>query len=104
MDPGSPGALRRRRFADFLLDVMLVTERLFAAVPDHPAAVVAKIGQTRASPVRGDQDRLAFNGSQALAGEFEKHGIKHELHVSGSGHTWSNGHHYLNELVPKLFG
>ena len=34
---------------------------------------------------------------------LEKHGIKHELHISGGGHTWINWRHYLNELAPKLF-
>jgi enterochelin esterase-like enzyme len=50
----------------------------------------------------GDQDRLA-QGSKALAGLLEKHGIKHELHVSGGGHTWMNWRHYLSEFAPKLF-
>ncbi len=26
---------------------------------------------------------------------LEKHGIKHELHISGGGHTWINWRHYL---------
>ena len=42
-------------------------------------------------------------GSKALAGVLEKHGIKHEVHISGGGHTWINWRHYLNELAPKLF-
>jgi enterochelin esterase-like enzyme len=50
----------------------------------------------------GDKD-FAFNGSKALAALLEKHGIKHELHVSGGGHTWINWRHYLNELAPRLF-
>jgi enterochelin esterase-like enzyme len=50
----------------------------------------------------GDQD-FALNGSKALTGLLEKHGIKHELHVSGGGHTWINWRHYLNELAPRLF-
>jgi enterochelin esterase-like enzyme len=50
----------------------------------------------------GDQD-FTYNGSKALAELLEKHGIKHELHVSGGGHTWINWRHYLNELAPRLF-
>jgi enterochelin esterase family protein len=50
----------------------------------------------------GDKDFL-IEGSRALAELLEKHGIKHELHVSGGGHTWINWRHYLNELAPKLF-
>lgn len=50
----------------------------------------------------GDKDRLV-EGSKQLAEMLEKHGIKHELHVSGGGHTWINWRHYLNELAPRLF-
>jgi len=50
----------------------------------------------------GDKD-FAVNGSKALAELFEKHGIKHELHISGGGHSWINWRHYLSELAPKLF-
>ena len=50
----------------------------------------------------GDSD-FALNGSKALAELLEKHGIKHEMHVSGGGHTWINWRHYLNELAPRLF-
>jgi enterochelin esterase-like enzyme len=50
----------------------------------------------------GDKD-FALNGSKSLAELLEKHGIKHELHVSGGGHTWINWRHYLHELAPKLF-
>jgi enterochelin esterase-like enzyme len=51
----------------------------------------------------GDKDTMALNGSKTLAEALEKHGIKHELHVSGGGHTWINWRHYLNEFAPKLF-
>ena len=47
----------------------------------------------------GDKDNLA-TGSKALAAMLEKHGIKHELHISGGGHTWINWRHYLNEIAP----
>ncbi len=50
----------------------------------------------------GDKD-FALAGSKALAEVLEKHGIKHELHISGGGHTWINWRHYLNELAPRLF-
>ena len=50
----------------------------------------------------GDKD-FAQAGSKALAGVFEKHGIKHELTITGGGHTWINWRQYLNELAPKLF-
>ena len=50
----------------------------------------------------GDKD-FALNGSKALAEVLEKHGIKHELHISGGGHTWINWRHYLSELAPRLF-
>lgn len=50
----------------------------------------------------GDTD-FAQAGSKNLATLLKKHGIKHELHVSGGGHTWINWRHYLNELAPRLF-
>jgi enterochelin esterase-like enzyme len=50
----------------------------------------------------GDKD-FALSGSKALAGVLQKHGIKHEFHTSGGGHTWINWRHYLNEFAPKLF-
>jgi enterochelin esterase-like enzyme len=50
----------------------------------------------------GDRD-FTLNGTRSLASLLEKHGIKHELHVSGGGHTWINWRHYLSELAPRLF-
>lgn len=50
----------------------------------------------------GEKD-FALTGSKALAGLLQKHGIKHELKISGGGHTWINWRQYLNELAPKLF-
>jgi enterochelin esterase-like enzyme len=50
----------------------------------------------------GDKDALAA-GSKALAGVLEKRGIRHEVHISGGGHTWINWRHYPSELAPKLF-
>jgi enterochelin esterase family protein len=50
----------------------------------------------------GDKD-FALAGSKSLAELLKKHDIKHELHVSGGGHTWINWRHYLNDFAPKLF-
>jgi enterochelin esterase family protein len=50
----------------------------------------------------GDKD-FALAGSKALSEVFAKHGIKHELKVTGGGHTWINWRQYLNEFAPKLF-
>jgi CubicO group peptidase (beta-lactamase class C family)/enterochelin esterase-like enzyme len=50
----------------------------------------------------GEKD-FALAGSKSLAGLLKKHGVKHELHVSGGGHTWINWRHYLNDLAPRLF-
>ena len=50
----------------------------------------------------GDQD-FALPGTKSLVGVLEKHGVKHELHTSGGGHTWINWRHYLSELAPRLF-
>jgi enterochelin esterase family protein len=50
----------------------------------------------------GDKD-FALQGSKSLAGVLEKYGIKHEVHISGGGHTWINWRQYLNDFAPKLF-
>ena len=50
----------------------------------------------------GDKD-FALAGSKNLAELLKKRGVKHELHISGGGHTWINWRRYLNELVPQLF-
>jgi enterochelin esterase-like enzyme len=50
----------------------------------------------------GEKD-FALAGSKQLAELLKKHGIQHELHVSGGGHTWINWRHYLNALAPRLF-
>jgi enterochelin esterase family protein len=51
----------------------------------------------------GDKD-FTLNGSKALSEVLTKHGIKSQLHISSGGHTWINWRHYLNDLVPQLFG
>jgi enterochelin esterase-like enzyme len=50
----------------------------------------------------GDQDFL-LAGSKNLDELLKKHGIKHEVHISGGGHTWINWRHYLNDFAPQLF-
>jgi len=50
----------------------------------------------------GEEDRI-LNASKAMSGVFKKHGVKHQLKVTGGSHTWINWHRYLNELAPKLF-
>ena len=50
----------------------------------------------------GDKDSL-MAGSKSLAEALDKHAIKHELHISGGGHTWINWRHYLSEFAPRLF-
>src|SRR5262245_49578667 len=50
----------------------------------------------------GDKD-FALSGSKALSEVLTRKGIKHELEMSGGGHTWINWRHYLNELAPRLF-
>jgi enterochelin esterase family protein len=50
----------------------------------------------------GDKD-FALAGSKALSEVLNKHGVRHELKVTGGGHTWINWRRYLNELAPKLF-
>jgi enterochelin esterase family protein len=54
------------------------------------------------SIVVGEKD-FALSGSKALAEVLKKHGIKHELRITGGGHTWINWRKYLNELAPQLF-
>jgi enterochelin esterase-like enzyme len=50
----------------------------------------------------GDKD-FALAGSKNLAELLKKYGIRHEMHISGGGHTWINWRHYLHELAPRLF-
>ncbi len=50
----------------------------------------------------GDAD-FALAGSKNLSELLKTHGIKHELHISGGGHTWINWRRYLNALTPRLF-
>ncbi len=50
----------------------------------------------------GDKD-FALAGSKNLVEILKKHGIHHELHISGGGHTWINWRQYLNDYAPLLF-
>lgn len=50
----------------------------------------------------GDKD-FALAGSKNLAELLKKNNIKHELNISGGGHTWINWRRYLNDLAPRLF-
>lgn len=50
----------------------------------------------------GDKDFL-LTSAKTLSELLNKHGIKHELTLTGGGHTWINWRHYLNDLAPKLF-
>ena len=52
--------------------------------------------------VVGDQD-FALNGSKALSEVFKKRGVKHELRITGGGHTWINWRQYLHDLGQQLF-
>lgn len=50
----------------------------------------------------GDQDFL-FESSKNLSQLFTDHGIRHELNISGGGHTWINWRQYLSAYAPRLF-
>jgi enterochelin esterase-like enzyme len=50
----------------------------------------------------GDKD-FTFASSKNLAEILKKRGIKHELHVSGGGHTWINWRNYLRDYAQALF-
>ena len=54
------------------------------------------------SIVVGDKD-FALNGSRALAEALAKHNVRHELKITGGGHTWINWRQYLRDLAPRLF-
>jgi enterochelin esterase family protein len=50
----------------------------------------------------GDKD-FAFEGSKNLSAVLTRHGVKHQLHVSGGGHTWINWRNYLRDYAQVLF-
>jgi enterochelin esterase-like enzyme len=50
----------------------------------------------------GDKD-FALAGSRNLAEVLNKRGIKHELKITGGGHTWINWRRYLHDYAQRLF-
>ena len=46
---------------------------------------------------------FALAGSKNLAEILKKRGIKHDLRISGGGHTWVNWRSYLADFAPRLF-
>jgi enterochelin esterase-like enzyme len=50
----------------------------------------------------GEKD-FVLESSKNLDEMLKKHGIKHEMNMSGGGHTWINWRHYLNDFAPRLF-
>ena len=50
----------------------------------------------------GDKDFM-LAGSRNLSETLSRHGIAHDLLVTGGGHTWLNWRLYLKELLPRLF-
>ena len=75
-------------------------EKRAAAFLDNPDKVNKQIKLLSVSV--GDKDFL-FAASKNLAEILEKRRIKHELHISGGGHTWINWQKYLHEFAPQLF-
>ncbi|MBI1786902.1 MAG: esterase [Acidobacteria bacterium] len=51
----------------------------------------------------GDKDTLALAGAKNLSELLNRRGIRHDMHLSGGGHTWINWRHYLNEYAQVLF-
>jgi enterochelin esterase-like enzyme len=50
----------------------------------------------------GDKD-FTLAGSKNLAEILKKRGIKHDLRISGGGHTWINWRNYLRDYAQALF-
>lgn len=50
----------------------------------------------------GDKDFL-FQSARTLSDVLTRHGIKHDLTITGGGHTWINWRRYLRDYVPLLF-
>lgn len=76
-------------------------EKRAAALLDHPDKANKQIKLFSISC--GEKDTLAFNGSKNLAEVLKKRRIKHDLDISGGGHTWINWRQYLSEFAPRLF-
>jgi enterochelin esterase family protein len=75
-------------------------EKRAAAFLDNPDKINKQIKLFSISV--GDKD-FALAGSKNLAELLQKRGIKHELEISGGGHTWINWRHYLNKYAMRLF-
>jgi enterochelin esterase-like enzyme len=75
-------------------------EKRAAAFLDNPDKVNKQIKLLSVSV--GDKDFL-FASSKNLAEILEKRRIKHELHISGGGHTWINWRNYLRAYAQALF-
>ena len=75
-------------------------EKRAAAFLDNPDKVNKQIKLLSVSV--GDKDFL-FASSKNLAEILEKRRIKHELHISGGGHTWINWRNYLRDYAQVLF-
>jgi enterochelin esterase family protein len=50
----------------------------------------------------GDKD-FALASTKNLTEVLSRHGIKHQFHLSGGGHTWINWRHYLHDYAQLLF-
>jgi enterochelin esterase family protein len=75
-------------------------EKRAAAFLDNPDKINKQIKLFSISV--GDKD-FALAGSKNLAEVLKKRGIKHELEISGGGHTWINWRQYLNKYAMQLF-
>lgn len=71
-------------------------EKFLSAAEQHNGAI------KRLEIVVGEKD-FALAGSKSLTEVLQKRGVKHELRLTGGGHTWINWRQYLHALGPKLF-
>jgi enterochelin esterase family protein len=59
--------------------------------------------QMKLCSIRVGEKDFALASSKNLSEILNKHVIKHDLHLSGGGHTWINWRQYLHEYAPTLF-
>jgi enterochelin esterase family protein len=50
----------------------------------------------------GEKD-FALPWTKTLSEVLNRHGIRHDLHISGGGHTWLNWRVYLRDFATRLF-
>lgn len=50
----------------------------------------------------GEKD-FALPWTKTLSEVLNRHGIRHDLHISGGGHTWLNWRQYLRQFAARLF-